>query len=249
MKLLLDVGNSRIKSALCEEGRLHSYQACQYSKREIEVTFDSMLSERTELEQIVVASVAGKAVSSHIRTYFSRHCSAGINFIESSHEAKGVTNAYAEPAQLGVDRWLAMIAAWNYYKAPLCVVDCGTAVTIDFVSNEGHHLGGYIVPGTYLMAASLDANTQQISINSAVKDVTITPGLNTESCIKNGVVLTMKSLVEAACLQFTKTLESTILCVLTGGDAEQLMTSLDVDVEFEPHLVLNGIAILTGDAG
>ncbi len=249
MNFLIDVGNTRIKSAFIEAGRLHSYKACQYHKEGIDAILDSMLSEQTEPEQVVVASVAGETINLHMRTYFARRFSAGINFIETSHEAAGVTNAYADASQLGVDRWLAMIAAWNRYKSPLCVVDFGTALTIDIISNDGFHQGGYIVPGLHLMINSLDANAQQINVNPLVTGANVEPGQNTESCIANGVMLAMKSLIERACLQLTDTYGSTSRCVLTGGDAEQLVTSLNIDVEHEPYLVLNGIAILIGETG
>lgn len=249
MKFLIDVGNTRIKSAFIEEGRFHSYKACHYHQEGIDLILDSMLAEQAIPGEVVVASVAGEAISLHIRTYFAERCSAKLNFIETSHEAAGVTNAYADTSQLGVDRWLAMIAAWNQYKAPLCVVDFGTALTIDIISNDGLHQGGYIVPGLHLMVDSLDANTGQINMTSVATATNIDPGQNTESCIANGVMLTMTSLIEKAYLQLTKSYGSTGLCVLTGGDAERVMTSLNINVEHEPHLVLNGIAILIGETG
>ena len=64
--------------------------------------------------------------------------------------ACGLRNGYRDPAQLGVDRWLAMCAAWQQFPGSLCVVDAGTAVTIDVVAADGAHSGGLILPGVCL---------------------------------------------------------------------------------------------------
>ena len=247
MKLLIDVGNSRIKSAILEQGRVHSHLASQYHEQEIESIFDSMLTEQLETSQVVVASVAGEAIELQIRNYFSRRCSAEPRFIKTSQEAAGLSNGYEDATQLGVDRWLAMIAAWNNFKSPVCIVDLGTALTIDMVANDGCHLGGYIVPGLRLMSDSLVMNTRQISIKPLEIAANVEPGQNTDSCIANGVMLAIKSLIEAACRNFSKEYGSAARCILTGGNAEQVMKGLDMEFEYEPHLVLKGIAVLIGE--
>ena len=82
--------------------------------------------------------------------------------VESS--AAELRNGYEQPQQMGVDRWVAMLAAWERHHAAACIVDCGTAITLDVVSESGHHLGGVIAPGISLMHEALASRTAQLPV-------------------------------------------------------------------------------------
>jgi pantothenate kinase type III len=77
--------------------------------------------------------------------------------------ALGVRNAYPKHNKLGVDRWLAMLAAYHYYNAPVCIVSCGSALTLDIVDSQGQHLGGMIMPGLNLMQQALSRGTANLN--------------------------------------------------------------------------------------
>ena len=80
----------------------------------------------------------------------------------SQAEQCGVRSSYAEPAQLGADRWAALIGARRRYAGPCAVVNAGTTMTVDALSAEGIFLGGFIVPGLELMREALARNTAQL---------------------------------------------------------------------------------------
>ena len=111
-----------------------------------------------------------------------------------SRQAGGVMNAYDDIDQLGVDRWLTIIAAWNRYRSAVCIVDCGTALTLDVVSASGQHAGGFIVPGLTLMGDVLNRQTQQINASLDQK-LSLELGRNTRECISNGAVMAITSLM------------------------------------------------------
>src|SRR3546814_17254315 len=69
------------------------------------------------------------------------------NFARSSAGWHGLRNAYREPERLGVDRWLAMIAAWHTHRGAACIANAGTALTVDVIDAQGQHLGGIIAAG------------------------------------------------------------------------------------------------------
>ena len=73
-----------------------------------------------------------------------------------------MTSGYRDPERLGVDRWLALIAARERSKQPTVIVDAGSACTIDLLDSEGRHLGGYILPGLTAMGEALVRGTHQI---------------------------------------------------------------------------------------
>ena len=77
-------------------------------------------------------------------------------------ESGSVRNGYEDIAQLGVDRWAAIVGAYTHFGSAVCIVDAGTAVTVDLVRDGGRHLGGLIVPGLQLMRSSLEQDTEDI---------------------------------------------------------------------------------------
>jgi type III pantothenate kinase len=77
----------------------------------------------------------------------------------SAATACGITNLYEQPAQLGADRWLALIGARSLCAGPLVVATAGTATTVDALDGQDRFLGGYILPGLRLMLEALARNT------------------------------------------------------------------------------------------
>ncbi len=148
-------------------------------------------------------------------------------------------NAYSDISEYGIDRWMALIAAWKKYQSPVCVVDCGTAVTIDVLGENGIHIGGLIVPGLNTMQQSLFKQTSGIpeSIDPAGVDLAI----NTRQAVANGCALALVSLVEHVIN--TSEVNENIMCLLTGGEADLISDLLKARHSIEPHLVLEGLAI------
>src|SRR5690606_18274094 len=91
--------------------------------------------------------------------------------LRTAAETCGVRCAYADPARLGVDRWLAVVAAYRDPGGPAVVFDCGTAITVDAVTTAGEHLGGLIIPGIQLMRRALYGSTAGISDEGDEGDV------------------------------------------------------------------------------
>ncbi|MEX2353865.1 MAG: type III pantothenate kinase, partial [Gammaproteobacteria bacterium] len=166
-------------------------------------------------------------------------------YVEVSAESNGVRNGYRDINQLGVDRWLAMIAARDKYNGNLCVVDCGSAVTIDMVDADGQHQGGYIIPGHYLMQQSLVNNTSRLSVSGVYKP-TVALGRSTGECINNGTILAVSCLIEHVIQTAGTRSSSDYKCIITGGGAAEVMALLKIDYSHEPLLVIDGIRLLGG---
>jgi type III pantothenate kinase len=156
--LLLDIGNSRIKWALARNGvLLQRGMADTADLNDLRNNFSKL----PPPHRILASNVAGPSVEQQIR----QMCAAWdcpIEFIVARFEQCGVKNSYVQPAQLGSDRWTALIAAWQYVQAACLVVNCGTATTIDALSNAGEFLGGLILPGIDMMQRGLIDGTAQL---------------------------------------------------------------------------------------
>jgi len=237
-ELFIDRGNTALKWQLCQQGEVVLTGASANG-----VELDQALSKLSEvsLAGVYVASVAGEDVECAIRSWATKHSQPKPVFIKSSSEACGVTNAYAEPERLGVDRWLAMIAAHHHYSGMLCVVDSGTALTMDFLSASGQHLGGFIVPGAELMRRSLLQNTQEIHLNSTVQSNQL--GMNTSEAVLLGTEQMLQAFVSQKISDVELGRGQSVSLILTGGHANSLAVGLGTDYKEEPDLVFQGLRL------
>lgn len=149
MKLLLDSGNSRLKWALASDAG----ELVEEGAREDAALPDEAL--RPAVGEIVLASVRGGDYHDRLVDWAERARPGGLRVLSTPAARGGLVNAYADPARLGVDRWLAMLGAWRRLASGFLVVDAGTAVTIDLVDDAGRHRGGAILPGAPMMSDAL----------------------------------------------------------------------------------------------
>lgn len=243
MILLVDAGNSFCKWCLIEAPVRVGYikPTC--------TTYDEwskqcrILAADRQLAHIYIASVnAEDKVLAALQQYFPL---AEIHTAVSEQCFGPLSNGYDNPAQLGVDRWLAMIAATQLKPAHLMgVVSIGTAVTIDLINHEGLHLGGLILPGKHLTLQSLQQNTQKIK----VKQMDIDPlfesellGKNTDSC----VLLGYSNGIEAHMYYLSQQFKDPVEWIITGGGAGDYRSRLIQSCYFE-NLVLIGLAYRYG---
>ena len=163
-------------------------------------------------------------------------------FAATVPELGGVRCGYPDPARLGVDRWLGVVAAWHKSAGPIIVISAGTAATVDFVDASGRHEGGYIGPGLRLLRDVLDRKTADVRPERSVESCTA-PGTDTETAVSSGTFLMLLAFAEAAVKGFAVRHGYNAEVFLTGGDADLLADGLSMPVRCEPHLVLDGLEI------
>lgn len=157
----------------------------------------------------------------------------------------GVTCGYSEHQQMGVDRWLAVIAAFAQYQACV-VVDAGSAITVDLVDEHGNHRGGYIVPGFGKMRHSLFQGTSQVKVTSlGVGEKQLLPGISTEQAVSHGLYAMVSGLIDKS-LELLGQESDGVRLVITGGDAA-LVKSLGFAGTVVENLVLDGLALVLED--
>ena len=237
MQLLIDMGNTRLKWATIEQQQLHVGMPL----------LNNDLNEQTLLarwqalkppQQIIIS-----CVTSHQRLDWlisiARHLWQNSKIVQVHAQAYGfaVTNAYKQPEKLGVDRWLALIAARHHYIPPVCIVDCGTAITIDLLDSNGQHLGGFISPGLMLMKQALANGTSALPL--AANGGTVQAANHTEAAIYNGTLLAAVGLIEQVINQHPN-----FTLLLTGGDAPLIVPHLTGAPILDADLVLRGLAVV-----
>ena len=158
----------------------------------------------------------------------------------------GVTNGYSTPERLGVDRWLTLLAVHRQGLSPACIVDSGTATTLDVIDGDGNHLGGLIVPGLEVMNEALLQRTYIPRLRGDGGHGTL--GRDTPDGVALGALLATAGMVEKVMLGIEREQGVTLSLVLTGSAAAALAPRLERSCLMRPGLVLSGLALVAGGA-
>ncbi len=176
--LLIDVGNSSIKSVfyqsqpIISEG-IQRFHAANDLKQQIEAS-----------RQVFLSNVGKNDITASLQR-ICNDLKRPLFIAQSKVSELGLTNAYGNPSNMGVDRWLAMLACIQRSKdKTLLVADIGTAMTIDAVV-DGNHIGGWITPGLKLLRESLFKNTQRVFGDDTQLN-SIEFGNDTPLCVDHG---------------------------------------------------------------
>jgi type III pantothenate kinase len=237
MKLLLDIGNTRLKWGWWDHD-LKSGGAVVHAGRSPEAVLDAVNLKLLPTE-IWAASVAAPALRAAVGDWAQRCCNVTPRWVASTASACGVRCAYAQPEKLGVDRWLSVIAAYHRAGGAACVVDAGTALTLDVVDARGQHLGGLIAPGLGTQRQSLRKETQ-LRVQEA-QDSPTWLASDTDTAVAWGTLHAVIGLIERVLAGIPRE-QAGLARLLTGGEAEQLLPHLGAGWILAPHLVLEGLA-------
>ena len=247
MTLLIDIGNSRVKWALLNSGALGPVHAAAYRSMPRDELWVGLFRTQPRPKRVVVANVAGDIIEADLASWSRREWDLTIEPLRATLCAGTVRNGYVDSARLGVDRWMAMIGARAGMSGALCVVDCGTALTVDAVDAEGLHLGGWIAPGIGVMQGLLMESTHGVRMDSVVESGAGAFGRDTSACVRAGTCHAAAGLVFQA-LSLLQTMTGEVpRCVVTGGDASVLLPLLPPNTVHIPELVLRGIAAVAQD--
>jgi type III pantothenate kinase len=243
MDLLIDIGNTRIKWAALEGSRLATQSAAPYAGWNAANLREQMLAKLSKPARVFIANVGGSSIATLVASTIETACGVTPQFVQSSAAAAGVSSAYLKPEQLGVDRWLAMIGAFQLERTAACVVSVGTAMTVDGINANGQHLGGIIVPGPDLMVASLYRNTSEIESRAVSGNEGISLFAdNTQAAVHQGVIHSLAATIERACHDIHARIDKMPALVITGGASGRITSALRVPFRLVPDLVLRGMA-------
>lgn len=240
--LLIDIGNTNLKWATAGEQGFAYGGSCPSQADAIESLFGQAWA-GLRPEAVYVSCVGNPGLARQLETLANSTWGIQVEILATPNQGCGIRNSYSAPAKLGSDRWAAMVAAFDQAGGPVCVVSCGTAITLDVVDATGQHLGGLILPGYALMRRSLHEGTGLPLIDNRQADTTGQLGRSTEEAIRLGTGTAVHALVARVLGQQQAELAGLQL-FLTGGDATTLGKQLELSAIIEPHLVLMGLAMI-----
>jgi type III pantothenate kinase len=230
-RLLLDAGNSSLKWALVADGQWCVQGRSRYDELS---GVQQLLTADTEC---FIASVANASCERELAALLH---AADIPAVWLTAEAVfgALRNTYRNPHQLGVDRWMSLIAARQRSQEAVLVVSAGTAMTVDAVSAAGAFIGGIIVPGVVLMRQSLLQGTAGVA--EVAGQCQAFPR-STADAVESGIVAALCGAIRQQYAHLAEIAGTAPRCLLTGGDSDLLLPHLGLPAELVPALVLEGI--------
>ena len=241
--LLMDAGNSAVKFCLEDELAEEKIVTIRHGSYVLEHELDKIDAAK-KLTRVSLSNVYQPELQEKIASWCRQK---NIEFTEAKTQPsyEQLTNTYKHPTQLGLDRWLAMIAAWEKQKSAVnksrafFVASCGTAVTFDAVDANGRHLGGLIMPGIDLMINSLLDNTAALKHADGLLSEDKQLADNTQDAIYRGAVYAVAALIETMMQKYAFDASQGYL---TGGNAQLLAGLLPENISVQPALVLDGLS-------
>jgi len=248
--LLVDVGNSRIKWARVVRGR-RQRQHGEPLRGDGSATFRRLLRTLPSGTQALAVSVAGRGVERALAAAVRSAGAPAPRFLRSTDAAAGVVNGYDEAWRLGADRWAALIGARQALgpRRAACVVDIGTAMTLDLLDATGRHRGGYIVAGPTLAVSTLLRDTRGILRRARGGDTRHGARgwpRSTLRAVKDGSLAACAAMILRCHADARRVLGGSPRLVLSGGGAPELLELLPASTLHVPDLVLQGVQVALG---
>jgi len=233
MNLIVDVGNTLIKLALFDNQILQEKRSCRTNNfsevlEELEKAFPS-------IKNVIISSV-GNFSREHFSALKNKYHVFVLN-----HDAKiPFINEYATPRTLGVDRIaLVSAAAIKFPKENVLVIDAGSCITFDFLSDTNTYLGGAISPGIKMRFKALHHFTDKLPLLEK-KLPKNWIGDSTENSMQIGVIKGIQNEIEGYISLYKEKFKN-LTVILTGGDADFLRDSLKNDIFADSNFLLEGL--------
>ena len=246
MRLLVDVGNSAVKWAFAGADDIAGGDRFVHRGLDIAAQLTRAWGSAQRPAEVCVVNVAGESMESALTAWTRQHWSLIPKFFSSSDTAWGVTNAYSMSERLGVDRWVALIGAHHQHRGVVCVIDCGSAITLDLLAANGQHQGGLILPGIEMLKQVLVEDTAEVK-PSAIPTLTTLLASSTGSGVHSGAVYMVVAAIDRIIGDLSAKQGQDLEVLITGGDAGSIVTLLARPAHHDPELVLKGLAILAGE--
>ena len=232
--LLVDAGNTRVKWALAEAGAPLGQWRASGAVLHADLNHLPASWQQARIARALVANVAGPRLRDQLQLMIP---ATDIDWFAASAQLDGMRNGYRNPAQLGCDRFAAAIGARALAPGQdVLVATCGTATTIDAITADGSFLGGMILPGLGLMAASLARNTAQLPQIEPGRALPAMFADNTDDAILSGLLAAQAGAIERA---FAR--HRAALCIISGGAAPYIAPQLAVAHRMVDNIVLTGL--------
>jgi type III pantothenate kinase len=249
MLLVVDIGNTNIALGVFEKNDLIQHWKIRSDREktndEYEIILLNLLS-LAHIEKISIQSVIISSVVPPLTPVFQKMSQNLLKvnpMVVGPGLKTGMPILYENPQEVGADRVVASVAAFEKYGGPAIIVDFGTATTFDAISKEGKYLGGAIAPGIQIAAEALFLKTAKLP-RIEIKKPKNAVGRTTVTSMQSGLYFGYIGLIANIIEEISKELGEGIKIVATGSFASQIYPDIASIEYLEPFLVLEGLKII-----
>lgn len=250
MLLVIDVGNTNIVLGIFKGGNLIQDWRVRTehntTEDEFNILITSLLADgnisRGDIDRTIISSVVPPMVTI-LNSFCTRYLGHRPQWVDA-RSAGIMPILYSNPLEVGADRIVNAVAAYEKYKSRLIVIDFGTATTFDAISSKGEYLGGAISPGIHIAAEALFRNASKLPRVEIFEPPETVIGKDTAGSIKSGMIFGYAGLVDGMVDRMAGEMGGTPKVIATGGLAP-LMQNVTRTIEaVEPLLTLEGLRLI-----
>ena len=249
MLLVFDIGNSNIVMGTYDGKRLTHHWRISTDRQKTGDEYGMLINDlfrfqgirMTDIDAIIISSVVPPLVVPLVKMcerYF-RH----RPLVVGPGIKTGIKLKYENPREIGADRIVNSVGAFEQYGGPLIVVDIGTATTFDVVDKNGDYLGGVIAPGIGISTEALFSRTAQLPRVAFVTPKNVI-GRNTISGMQSGIIYGFVGQIDEICRRIKGEMKQEMKVVATGGLAQMIATESSQIEEVDTFLTLTGLRVL-----
>ncbi|MGQ9813496.1 MAG: type III pantothenate kinase [Dissulfurimicrobium sp.] len=250
MFLAVDIGNTHTVLGILDEGKIIRSWRIHTNRQVTADELAALLNQLAGMSDINIAGIQDVIIACVVPTllhtwdeYSARYLKKTAIILKGDMRL-GMPVAYKRPHEIGADRIVNAIGAYERYRRALIVVDYGTAITFDCVSSAGEYLGGSIAPGIMLAADALFRGTSKLPKIEIFAEPERAIGQDTGSAIRSGIIYGFAGLTEGIVKRLSNEFPETPKTIATGGLASLIAPYCPVIEEVLPDLTLEGLGVI-----
>ncbi len=258
MLFVIDIGNSHTVTGIYDNDRLIGQWRLKSDREktadELAIDYHTLFSmaeiDKKKISGIVLASVVPTLENAWMaccKYYFSENLAQPLLVVSAKTVADLITIQTDNPQEVGADRLVNGIAAWEKYHGDLVVIDFGTAITFDCITSRCEYVGGIIFPGIRISLEALATKTAKLPHIDVSERSEKFIGTNTIQAMKNGILHGYGAMIDGLVLGISRELSDkpqTVQVIATGGMAALIAPYATTITHVDPLLTLSGLQII-----
>jgi type III pantothenate kinase len=252
MLLVIDVGNTNTvigvyeNETLTQDWRIRTIR--ETTTDEFNILARALFADKgiqlTDITKIVISSVVPSSVRI-LNAFCEQYLGITPLWINPASVKKLMPILYSNPNEVGADRIVNAVAAYEKHKKALIVIDFGTATTFDAISEKGQFLGGAICPGVMISSEALFQRASRLPRVEIFKAPERVIGDDTIESIKSGIIYGNAAMVDGMVDRMKQEMKTTPMIIATGGLAPLIAEVSNAIESVDLALTLDGLKIIS----